>query len=427
MLDSEQGGYMAGFKILKKFDDYMICSERVYISDYFDYSSGKTQQYKETIRVQAKNQREAKKLIEKERQRLISEFKATGGFITLDRLFQIFLNDKKSRKNSTIADDLYNYEKIKKHFGKTLINKLTSDEIKKCLQSALVYKSESYVHGMYKMLNKLLNHAVKQEYLTRNPLIKISGEDFAKEPKKQENSEELLKRVKSFFEKEFSIDDEDFFAIRFKLMLLLTADGCLRKGELIALRWNNINIEERWINISERVYEISKKYADEIGADIHDIDSPKTIGSTRKLPISKITADYFIKYKEASDIFLAEKHLTNNNNYVFYKTKVPKLTKKQKLIEMKRETKIASYSAFSRKLVEKANDFGIKPFYPHAIRKAFNTIRNDADLGKDYWQYVLGHGHNASDAAYILTGYGLAIKKHSEFEKELHNVIGKQN
>jgi integrase len=69
------------------------------------------------------------------------------------------------------------------------------------------------------------------------------------------------------------------------IMLLLVLTG-LRVGELLALRWGNIDIKARMLRVCETVYE-------------GHFDRPKTKRSVRTIPIGKETAEILGKLRTA--------------------------------------------------------------------------------------------------------------------------------
>ena len=108
--------------------------------------------------------------------------------------------------------------------------------IQRCMNTAKEY-STSRQRKVYFLLKRCFNEAIVNDYATKNPAEKI------KPPRKIKKELTLLtkEQLQHLFEVETPI------VLMFKLELWTG----LRRGELLALKWENINFEDNYINVCQ--------------------------------------------------------------------------------------------------------------------------------------------------------------------------------
>lgn len=164
--------------------------------------------------------------------------------MTLDDLFERYVNDYLSLRPSSSADKLKSWYKsnIKKRLGKKKIVSITLTDLEKLAKEMLAKDySINYINKMTSNIKTILNYGVSHGYLDKNP---IAG---YKPLKKVKTSNE----IKYWTPREFkmvieSIDDcykgrnTDLEYIR--LMLMFGYLTGARKGELRALKWQDMEL-----------------------------------------------------------------------------------------------------------------------------------------------------------------------------------------
>ena len=408
--------------------DYQNFSKRVYVGQQYDYVTGKKKDYRPTIKVLARTQKEADFLIEQERRKLVETFSASGKLMTLNQLRVEYYTIKDGLKATTKSTDLQSYEVIEPHFGNVRLIDLKTDDFRLFFDSLKSRgRSLSYQHNTYKVVNKYLNFAVKQGHINYNPLLRLSDAAYAKAPEPKVDPT-LVAKISNFFQKLFVAKTNDTFQdVKFKVMVLLAADGCLRRGELMVLRWSKIHLEEGWMMVDERVYEISKRIAKIIGSETRDFDTPKTKGSIRKLPLSAVTCYWLNEYKKLSEQYLKENRLNNPEDYLFFShSNLPNRSKHNKKRVANApyiDVKLISVQSYRNLITSYRKQYDVEHFTTHDIRKVFYTLRINEGCHDKYNDYVLGHSLKASDVPYTLSVFGLAQKNHLMFESALNNII----
>ena len=134
--------------------------------------------------------------------------------------------------------------------------------------------SDSTIRGIHTMLHNALDRAVKERLIVRNPA------DDCVPPKILKHEMKILppEQIKSYL----TAADQRGVLPMFYLELI----SGLRKGELVALQWSDLDIENKTISVS--------KQAGRNNAGEPDITRPKTENSIRKISIPQDAVDLLI-------------------------------------------------------------------------------------------------------------------------------------
>ena len=152
-------------------------------------------------------------------------------------------------------------------FGHRQLRELTREELQSFLSRKLRGGlSWETVHHFKCGLSKILGAAEEWGYIAENVAQKT------KLPRRQLETERVVLTPRQLRDLAAALDEP---ARSITLLLALTG---LRVGELLALRWGNIDLKARLLRVSETVY------------DGH-FDKPKTKRSTRTIPIGPGTAE----------------------------------------------------------------------------------------------------------------------------------------
>ena len=138
--------------------------------------------------------------------------------------------------------------------------------------------SASYIHSLHRMLKMCLERAVREELLIRNPC------DNVVLPKVER---EEMKILKPEYIKAYLAEAERRGCL--PMMFLELCSG-LRKGELAALLWEDLDIENKTISINKQATRVK-------GGGVK-ITRPKTATSIRKEPIPQQAVDLLIQEHE---------------------------------------------------------------------------------------------------------------------------------
>ena len=134
--------------------------------------------------------------------------------------------------------------------------------------------SDSTIRGIHTMLHNALDRAVKERLIVRNPA------DDCIPPKIPKHEMKILppEQIKSYL----TAAEQRSVLPMFYLELI----SGLRKGELVALQWSDLDVESKTISVS--------KQAGRNNAGEPDITRPKTENSIRKISIPQDAVDLLV-------------------------------------------------------------------------------------------------------------------------------------
>lgn len=201
---------------------------------------------------------------------------------SLDSLLDVYMILKKDSVRPTSFDSLkVTRNLVSERLGYYSINDLSSELIQKELISKMCNThAYSTIHKAYVLLNECLNFAVDKDYILKNPCKQV------KLPKK-ENFESKEKRFLS--EDEIQRFKETALSMRKKVSVPLYEYGCvicliiytgLRVGELCALKWQDIDFENKSLKVSKSIGVVYKDGKRTL------CEQPTKSGKTRFVPLN---------------------------------------------------------------------------------------------------------------------------------------------
>lgn len=228
--------------------------------------------------------------------------------LTFNELANLFLNDYlhqvKPSSFKKIKGLFYNH--FIPHFNERLINSITTSEI----QQYIYYLNTIFVRykKQYYYLKKCFNFAEKRNYIIANPCNDVVLPQSLKMPPKRKLFLDL-NELQTFLSA--CLYDSRFFIYPFFRLLAISG---LRRQEILALTWNNINFNEHYIDINKAIsYDLD-------GTEV--ISNTKNITSSRIITIDTKTLDFLCEWKSIqAEEFQARgiKLLALHKQYVFTK------------------------------------------------------------------------------------------------------------
>lgn len=181
-------------------------------------------------------------------------------------------------KENSVSETTYYYtyrnsieNHLKKYFGKYALVNITLDDVQKFFNSNKQY-SDSMLQKLRITLNAIFERAADEQIISRNPcrgliMPKSLKPPLSKSAYTAEEARKLFEFVKVY---------QDGYSIA---LLLKTG---MRRGELLALRWEDVDLDNKIINVRQSLKEAN-------GLII--IGPPKTETSIRQIPIDDETVE----------------------------------------------------------------------------------------------------------------------------------------
>ena len=230
-------------------------------------------------------------------------------------------------------------------------------------------KSPSIIKTINEKLKSSMIDAEKNGYIEKNYCQLVN---LPKEKMKE-------KKIEVFTQEQ----QNDFLEIikghEFEILFLLALGTGLRRGELLALRWSDIDFKNKTINVDSNIQQ-AYIFEDEETKRLEKIEQePKTINSFRTVPIPSKVLDKLQEHKQKQEQYkLAFQERYIDNDFVI-------CDKYGKALDVKRPTRMF-YSI--QKKMGIPEDEKIKF---HGLRKTYATRLFEKEVPPKTVQMLLGH------------------------------------
>ncbi|MBR2744907.1 MAG: site-specific integrase [Clostridia bacterium] len=199
-------------------------------------------------------------------------------------LFNIKLNELKPSSFQSYESTYRNYIKDSE-LAKAKIYNIKSMQIQEYYNLIGKYKTYSQIKKLNKLLKSFFIYCVNEGYIIKNPCNNITIPNESTQKKKKEETieyfnEDEIKRLKIAFE-----------GNKFENLILLALGTGLRQGELLALKWENINLKDKYLEVKESIKKVYVFDSDGNKKLATILQKPKTDNSIRKVDLpDKIVA-----------------------------------------------------------------------------------------------------------------------------------------
>lgn len=223
----------------------------------------------------------------KEWERNFLETKALDVNIKFKNFVQQYYKDMGERlRPNTIANKKFLIDnKITPYFGEMVLSEIKPVHVRQWQNSLLTYTDEdgkpysrTYLKTTHNQLSAIFNYAVRYYDLKENPCVKAGSIGKGQ-------AEEMQFWTMEEFNQFIREDDNPESYTAFNILYYTG----MRAGELLALTWNDIDLQNNTINIDKSYHRIGRE-------DV--ITKPKTPKSTRIIVIFDYLADIIREYKK---------------------------------------------------------------------------------------------------------------------------------
>lgn len=222
-----------------------------------------------------KDRKEAKAKLEKAKRALEKGVLVTGPKQTLEQFLTYWLSVKKPTvKETTAFTHEWFVQQVFDELGHVKLEKLTPDLIQGCYNHLQERLSSNTVRGLHVTLSSALDDAVTWKRLGYNPCRDV------KPPRAEKHDIAFLTpdQVKELMKAAEGSSIE--------CMITVAVTLGLRRGELLALRWSDLSLEERRLSVRRTV-----AYLKVDGTRQHIETEPKTTSSKRHITLPQIVVD----------------------------------------------------------------------------------------------------------------------------------------
>lgn len=280
---------------------------------------------------------------------------------TFEELASLWLeNYRTTVKASTFENVRSKVEKMtEEHFKEMKLKKIT---VAYC-QRVVIELSKTYVlyNHYLSVINRIFKYAVLMDILDSNPFDKVIK---PKSKQVQRKGNFLTKEELKEFLKLAQTATLSYF---FPLVHLMSYTG-LRQGEALALKWSDIDFENKKITVNKTAARIKEKQT---------LQTPKTKNSKRVISIDPATLSILRSWKkdQIKIYFKNGKHFEGDENFIFTN-------------QRGEWVHIHNFIRYFKRFV---TDHKLKPITPHGLRHTHASLLFSAGVEPKNISDRLGH------------------------------------
>lgn len=269
-------------------------------------------------------------------------------------------NYRTTVKASTFENVKSKVEKMtEEHFKELKLKKIT---VAYC-QRVVIELSKSYIlyNHYLSVINRIFKYAVLMDILNSNPFDKVIK---PKSRQVQRKGNFLTKEELKEFLKLAQTATLSYF---FPLVHLMSYTG-LRQGEALALKWSDIDFENKKITVDKTAVRIKEKQT---------LQTPKTKNSKRVISIDPTTLSILKSWKkdQIKIYFKNGKHFEGDDNFIFTNERADWV-------------QIHNFIPYFKRFV---TDHKLKPITPHGLRHTHASLLFSAGVEPKNISDRLGH------------------------------------
>jgi integrase len=277
-------------------------------------------------------------------------------------------------KKSTVRVRAHEIDKLKHYFNliklKDITKKQYQDSLINMQKNGFASNTIAGVHGTARMIFK---KAVELDVIKKDPT------EFARPPRKVETLEDIEKEndVPKFLEKGelttfLRIAHDAGLKSDYTIFLVLAYTG-LRAGELCALKWQDIDFNEKTIKITRTYYNPLNNLTN------YELQPPKTKASRRTITVSeRVTKELEIHRAKQNKFKILNRDRWHDEDFVFALEKYPGYPIYIKKIE-NRMSRLLKISELNESLT------------PHSLRHTHTSLLAEAGVSLEEIMERLGH------------------------------------
>ena len=207
--------------------------------------------------------------------------------MTVEQLFRIYISTRTLKANSRC-----HYEYIWSCYISNELGEMKVVQVKPSHIKLFYTKLEkaNYSHNTLKLIHALLlssfELAVADDIIRKNPAYKALNRQGTPQKQKKALSISQQQQLTSFAENSLT------YMLYFPMIQIFLGTGC-RRGELLALTWSDVDMEQKEIHITSQLL-----YRDFGEGNKFHISSPKTEAGNRTIPMNESVYEAFVMQKK---------------------------------------------------------------------------------------------------------------------------------
>ena len=315
-----------------------------------------------------------------------------AGRITLNEMFDRYISLKTNLRRTTKTNYIYMYNKfVRPKFGTRILGEIRYTDVRAFYKHLIVdggmqANTASTIHGV---LYPTFQMAVRDDIIRKNPTAGVLREIGDEVGKNKGIRHALTVEQQTAFMK--FIKGHPVYDHWWTVFTVLLGTG-LRCGEFIGLRWQDIDMEKRMINVNHALVRVSVKPGDR--ARRLGVSLPKTEAGIRTIPMMEQVLEAFKEeYERQSDIGFNKTVMEGMSGFIFQNSYGKVMCEQNINSAISRITEEYNHVENVRAAKEKREPVYLPHFSCHHLRHTFCTRLCENEQNLKVIQSIMGHAN----------------------------------
>ena len=242
--------------------------------------------------------------------------KAEARYVTLDDLYELWKDLKRGLKNNTFENYKYIYETfVRRQIGSKRVSTFLKSDIKRFYNYLVDERGlkPATVDGVHNILHQIFDMAVDDNYIRNNPTNNVLRELKKAHCFKTEKRRGLTRPEQELFMD--YLKNSNTAVYWYPVFAVMLGTG-LRVGEAIGIRWDDIDLENRIIDINHSLTYYQR--ADDSYKCEFRVSLPKTEAGNRRIPMMQQVYDVLREeYERQKQEGFCVENVDGMTNFVF--------------------------------------------------------------------------------------------------------------
>ena len=313
-----------------------------------------------------------------------------AGHITVNEVFDRCMAVKTNLRRTTRANYEMMYNKhVRNGFGERIIGTIKFSDVKLFYRQLVTEDGiqPNTVSTIHCCLHPAFEMAVRDDIIRKNPCHGVLGElsnDFGKN--KGIRNALTIEQQKAFMN---YMDGHEVYDHWWPIFMILLGTGC-RCGEFIGLRWQDIDMDKRTIDINHSLVRVKRHRGDP--ARRLGVSLPKTEAGIRVIPMLDQVHDCFERiYEEQLVTGFNETEIEGMSGFIFKNANGDVLCEQNLNSAIKRIVTSYNMEEEVKAAKEKREPMLLPNFSVHYLRHTFCTRFCENETNVKVIQAVMGH------------------------------------
>lgn len=339
--------------------------------------------------------------------------KAEARYITINDLYELWIDLKRGLKNNTFENYKYMYETfVRQQIGSKRVSAFLKSDVKRFYNYLVDERGlkPATVDGVHNILHQIFDMAVDDNYIRNNPTNNVLRELKKAHCFKTEKRRGLTRPEQELFMD--YLKNSKTAVYWYPVFAVMLGTG-LRVGEVTGLRWCDIDLEEGIIDVNHTLVYYDHRTSEGKKGCYFNVNTPKTEAGNRQVPMLDFVREAFVMEKQRQELLgvHCEATVDGYTDFIF----LNRFGQPQHQSTLNKAIRRIIRDCNDEQFLKTENPEVLLPHFScHSLRHTFTTRMCEAGVNIKVIQDTLGH-KDITTTLNIYTDVTKELKK-TEFE-----------